>query len=161
MNDKQKESMKALMREVGIEDNKEAVKVAKIGVGIGLIGLIFGLAAIAMVLPTNGLVGEVTDTVVLMGDVQNNHVNLTMQDSQRIDKLEEEVFEKEEALIKITNDTIEYYDLEYLVVRENTGGNVMVFGDFNANGSRAEWNSSVMISVLEDTNETITIRMKK
>ncbi|SES63052.1 hypothetical protein SAMN04488587_0180 [Methanococcoides vulcani] len=161
MNDKQKEGMRVLMREVGVEDNEEAVKIAKIGVGIGLVGLIFGLAAIGMVLQSNGLVEEVVDTIVLMGDVQNNHVNLTMQDNQRIDRLEEEVFEKEESLIKITNDTIEYYDLEYLVVRENMSGNVMIFGDFNADGSHVEWDSSVMYSVLEDTNESITIRMEK
>ena len=123
--------------------------------------LIFGLVAIGMVLQTNGLVGEVTDTIVFMGDVQSNHVNLTMQDSQKIERLEEEVFKKEEPMAKITNDTIEYYDLEYLVVRENMSGNVMVFGDFNADGSHVEWDSSVMYSVLEDTNESITIRMEK
>lgn len=161
MDDKQREGMRKLMKEVGIEENKEAIKIAKIGVGVGVIGLIFGLAAIGMVLQTNGLVEEVTDTIVFMGDVQSNHANLTMQDNQRIERLEEEVFAKEEPLVKITEDTIEYYDMEYLVVRENMSGNVMVLGDFSANGSHIEWDSSVIYSVLEETNDSITIRLEK
>ncbi|MGM0770729.1 MAG: hypothetical protein ACQESU_03880 [Halobacteriota archaeon] len=161
MNDKQKESMRTLMREVGVEDNKEAVKFAKIGVIISLIGLVFGLIAIVMVLQTNGIVEEVKDNVIFMENVQKNHVNLTIQDNQRIGELEEEVFEKEKPLIKITNDTVEYYNLEYLIVRENMSGNLMVFEDFSADGSHIEWDSSTIYSVLEDTNDSITIRMEK
>lgn len=161
VDDKQKESMRKLMKEVGIEENKEAIKIAKIGVGVSAIGLIFGLVAIVMVLQTNGLVGEVTDTVVFMENVQSNHVNLTLQDNQKIERLEEEVFKKEEPLVKLTEDTFEYYDMEYLVVRENMSGNVMVLNDFSADGSHVEWDSSVIYSVLEETNESITIRLEK
>lgn len=146
--------IKRLFEKYGNPDNKRTKQIAVIAIGLAIIS---SCMTVAFGFMLYNLSGDMDDNLFYVVDFQNEHVSVTVADGERIGRLEDEVFKAELPPVMINHDVLEKYDLRYLIIEENSTGELIVYNQFSVDDKVGEWDKLNKFHVTENENGTLII----
>lgn len=152
--DNDEKVIKKIFEKYGNPDNKKTKQIAIVAMIIAVLSSMMTLGMGIMYLNS---MNDVDDAMAQVVDFQNNHVNISVSNGERIESLESEVFKAELPPIWVNHDVLEKYDLKYLIIEENATGEMIVYNQFSVEDRTAEWEKLNKFNVTEYDNETMII----